>query len=70
MISKKSQTDWTKKMNTYMKGRISTASGMLIYVAIFLRANHLHVALAEYLFILNLEVIRLGMGLVCLPAHL
>ena len=24
MISKKSQTDWTEKMNTYMKGRIST----------------------------------------------
>ncbi|MCL0044802.1 DUF523 and DUF1722 domain-containing protein [Nitrospinaceae bacterium] len=24
MISKKSQTDWTSKMNTYMKGRIST----------------------------------------------
>ena len=24
MISKKSQTDWTAKMNTYMKGRIST----------------------------------------------
>ena len=24
MISKKTQTDWTEKMNTYMKGRIST----------------------------------------------